>query len=208
MSSGERMMRRTFQLTGTCTGGRCAGWTALNAMFSTTYDVDEALGTDYHERLKEWLADAQARDITVAGALTDTGITVLRNAAQEVADGLWVAAVDDVWELHADLDKALDRIPTGATVVLLAHEPDYADEVATTTGDRISLQLSGHSHGGQVRLPFVRPPALPYLAEKYHNGRYRVGRMWLYVNRGVGMIVPAVRLNCRPEVTLLTLRAS
>jgi predicted MPP superfamily phosphohydrolase len=145
---------------------------------------------------------------TAAGALSDRGITVLRNAAQEVADGLWVAAVDDVWERHADLDKALDRIPTGATVVLLAHEPDYADEVAATAGDRISLQLSGHSHGGQVRLPFVRPPALPYLAEKYHNGQYRVSQMWLYVNRGVGMIAPAVRLNCRPEVTLLTLRTA
>ncbi len=71
MLANSRMKRRTFQLTGTCTGGRCAGWTALNAMFSTTYDMDEALGTDYHVRFKEWLADAQARDITVAGALTD-----------------------------------------------------------------------------------------------------------------------------------------
>lgn len=140
----------------------------------------------------------------VAKALADAGITVLRNASREVADGLWVAAVDDVWEQHADLDKALKRIPAGATVVLLAHEPDYADEVAAD--GRVSLQLSGHSHGGQVRLPFVGPPALPYLAHKYHSGRYRVGGMWLYVNRGVGLISPAVRFNCRPEVTLLTLR--
>ena len=140
---------------------------------------------------------------TVAGALSDAGVTVLRNAAQEAADGLWVAAVDDVWEQHADLDRALEGIPSGATVVLLAHEPDYADEVATD--GRVSLQLSGHSHGGQVRLPLLGPPILPYLAEKYHTGRYRVGQMWLYVNRGVGMIPPAVRLNCRPEVTLLTL---
>jgi predicted MPP superfamily phosphohydrolase len=139
----------------------------------------------------------------VTGALTDVGITVLRNAAREVADELWVAAVDDVWEEHADLDKALERVPAGATVVLLAHEPDYADEIATD--GRVSLQLSGHSHGGQVRLPFAEPLALPYLAQKYHSGQYRVDDMWLYVNRGVGMIRPAVRFNCRPEVTLLTL---
>ncbi len=141
---------------------------------------------------------------TVAGALADAGLTVLRNAAQEVADGLWVAAVDDVWEQHADLDEALEEVPSGATIVLLAHEPDYADEV--TTDGRVSLQLSGHSHGGQVRLPLVGPLSLPYLARKYYAGLYQVSSTWLYVNRGVGLITPAVRFNCRPEVTLLTLR--
>jgi hypothetical protein len=141
---------------------------------------------------------------TVTTALTDVGLTVLRNAAREIADGLWVAAVDDVWERHADLEKALDKVPADATTILLAHEPDYADEVATD--GRVSLQISGHSHGGQVRLPCVGPPALPRLGRKYQAGLYRVGRTWLYVNRGVGMIHPAVRFNCRPEVTLLTLR--
>ena len=71
MIANSRMKRRTFQLTGTCTGGRCAGWTALNAMYITTWDIDRAKGTRYHERLRAWLADAQRRDITLAGALTD-----------------------------------------------------------------------------------------------------------------------------------------
>jgi len=139
----------------------------------------------------------------VAGALADAGLTVLRNAAREVADGLWVAAVDDVWERHADLEKALEGVPADAAVVLLAHEPDYADAVAA--GGRVSLQLSGHSHGGQVRLPFIGAPFLPYLGRKYPAGLYRVGGTWLYVNRGVGLISPAVRFNCRPEVTLVRL---
>ena len=142
----------------------------------------------------------------VAGTLTDAGLTVLRNAAQEVADGLWVAAVDDVWERKADLDQALERVPSGATAILLAHEPDYADEVAADK--RVNLQISGHSHGGQVRFPLLKPPALPYLGTKYHSGRYRIGHMWLYVNSGVGMIAPPVRFNCRPEVTLFTLRVT
>lgn len=141
---------------------------------------------------------------TIAAALADVGIAVLRNAAREVADGLWVAAVDDVWERHADLDRALAHVPAGATVVLLAHEPDYADTVAAD--GRVCLQLSGHSHGGQVRLPFRGPLVLPYLARKYHTGLYAVGAMRLYVNRGVGLIAPAVRLNCRPEVTRVRLR--
>jgi hypothetical protein len=136
--------------------------------------------------------------------LTEAGITVLRNAAREVEAGLWVAGVDDVWEQHADLDDALAGVPAGAAVVLLAHEPDYADTVAAD--GRVGLQISGHSHGGQVRWPLFGPPILPYLATKYYTGQYQVGDMWLYVNRGVGLISPAVRFNCRPEVTFLTLR--
>jgi len=71
MYANSDMKRLMFHLAGTCTGGRCAGWTALNAMFSTTWEMDEKLGTDYHQRLLAWLKDAQAKDITVAGALTD-----------------------------------------------------------------------------------------------------------------------------------------
>ena len=71
MIANSRMKRLMFQLTGTCTGGRCAGWNAMNAMWSTTWDIDHERGTDYHERLKTWLVDAQERDITLAGALTD-----------------------------------------------------------------------------------------------------------------------------------------
>jgi len=71
MVANVKMKRLMFNLTGTCTGGRCAGFNALNAMWATTFDMDNDLGTDYHKRLKTWLKDAQERDITLAGALTD-----------------------------------------------------------------------------------------------------------------------------------------
>jgi len=71
MYANSDMKRLMFHLTGTCTGGRCAGWTALNAMFVTTWEMDQDLGTDYHQRFLAWLKNAQANDITVAGALTD-----------------------------------------------------------------------------------------------------------------------------------------
>ena len=71
MWANSDMKRLMFQLTGCCTGGRCAGWTALNAMFITTWEMDKDLGTDYHSRLLTWLEDAQARDICISGALTD-----------------------------------------------------------------------------------------------------------------------------------------
>ena len=125
---------------------------------------------------------------------------------QHAGQALWLAGVDDVWERRANLPQTLADVPPGTPVVLLAHEPDYADEVADQGGAcALLLQLSGHSHGGQVRIPGLGAPILPYLAEKYPAGAYRVGDMWLYTNRGVGTIQPRVRLNCRPEVTLLTL---
>jgi 4-hydroxybutyryl-CoA dehydratase / vinylacetyl-CoA-Delta-isomerase len=71
MWANSRLKRMMFQKTGTCTGGRCVGWTAFNAMYAVTYDIDKEMGTDYHQRLRNWLKDAQVRDITIAGALTD-----------------------------------------------------------------------------------------------------------------------------------------
>jgi 4-hydroxybutyryl-CoA dehydratase/vinylacetyl-CoA-Delta-isomerase len=71
MLANSRMKRLMFNLTGTCTGGRCVGWNSINAMWATTYDMDKEYGTDYHQRLKNWLVDAQKRDICISGALTD-----------------------------------------------------------------------------------------------------------------------------------------
>lgn len=71
MIANSKMKRFIFQMTGTCTGGRCAGWNCINSMWATTFDMDKELGTDYHQRLKNWLIQAQKNDITVAGALTD-----------------------------------------------------------------------------------------------------------------------------------------
>jgi 4-hydroxybutyryl-CoA dehydratase/vinylacetyl-CoA-Delta-isomerase len=71
MIANVRMKRLMFNLTGTCTGGRCAGFNAINAMWAATFDMDKNLGTNYHKRIQEWLKDAQKRDITISGALTD-----------------------------------------------------------------------------------------------------------------------------------------
>lgn len=71
MINNVKMKRLMFNLTGTCTGGRCAGFNGFNAMWAATYDMDQAMGTDYHQRLKAWLKGAQENDITLSGALTD-----------------------------------------------------------------------------------------------------------------------------------------
>jgi predicted MPP superfamily phosphohydrolase len=141
----------------------------------------------------------------VAGALVDRGIRVLRNesfAIERGHDRLWISGVDDVLEKQDDLPKTLAAVPEKEATVLLAHEPDFAEDVA---GFPVDLQLSGHSHGGQVRIPGLGPIVLPELARKYHTGLNRVGRLQVYTSRGLGVINPPVRLNCPPEVTLLTL---
>ncbi|MFN8374643.1 MAG: metallophosphoesterase [Anaerolineae bacterium] len=142
----------------------------------------------------------------VSEAVQNGGAALLRNAnAAFERDGqtLFIAGVDDIWERQQDLDAALNGVPQDGAVILLAHEPDYAD--AVREDGRVGLQLSGHSHGGQVRLPLVGAPLLPYLGTKYSIGMYELGAMRVYVNRGVGMIAPYVRLGCPPEITLITL---
>jgi predicted MPP superfamily phosphohydrolase len=144
----------------------------------------------------------------VTRALQAENIQVLANQSQAIErDGarIWLAGVNDVLSRTADLSKTLRSVPADESVILLAHEPDFADEAAKFP---IDLQLSGHSHGGQIRIPFLPPLYLPTMAKKYVWGRYNVGPLALYTTAGLGTIGVPVRLNCPPEITLLTLRPS
>lgn len=146
--------------------------------------------------------------VYVEGALTEHGIRVLSNQATPVEkDGkrIWIAGTADALGGFPDLDAALRGLPQKEPVVLLAHEPDFADEAAKYPVD---LQLSGHSHGGQIRLPFLPPPVLPRLGRKYPIGLRKVGPMALYTNIGLGTIGVPIRILAPPEVTLFTLRTN
>jgi len=141
----------------------------------------------------------------VTRALQAENIQVLANQSQPIEhDGarIWLAGVNDVLTSTPDLPSTLHPVPAHEAVILLAHEPDFADEASQFP---IDLQLSGHSHGGQVRLPFLPPLFLPPLARKYVRGSYTVGPLALYTNAGLGTVGLPVRLNCPPEITLLTL---
>ena len=143
----------------------------------------------------------------VSRELQGAGIGVLRNqwTAVRQRDGtLALVGVDDVWEKKADLEQALRGTDPDVPTIVLVHEPDYADRVQQTHAD---LQLSGHSHGGQVWLPFLGAPVLPPHGRKYPRGWRRLGRLQVYTNRGVGLVPPPVRFNCPPEVALFELRA-
>ena len=144
----------------------------------------------------------------VTDTLQKAGIPVLSNQSVAVEkDGarFWLAGLDDVLGGGTDLAAALHQIPADEATVLMVHEPDYADHVARYPVD---LQLSGHSHGGQIKLPLVRPLYLPELAKKYIWGLYKIRELTLYTNAGIGTVEVPVRLNCLPEITLFTLRRS
>ncbi len=150
--------------------------------------------------------DAIAGAPQVTAALRSAGVAVLSNAAVPIehdSGRFWLAGVADVLSMRADLHSALQPIPTDEAVILMAHEPDYADYVARHPVD---LQLSGHSHGGQIRLPMIPPLYLPPLGRKYVRGLYTIRELTLYTTIGVGTIELPVRLNCPPEVTLITVR--
>jgi predicted MPP superfamily phosphohydrolase len=137
-----------------------------------------------------------------------SGLIPLNNAVHTLwrgAAALHIGGVESVSRHRARLDLVLNALPPSGAAILLAHEPDFAEVAAATK--RFGLQLSGHSHGGQIRLPVLTQWALPSFSQRYVMGMYRVGKMLLYVNRGLGTVGAPLRFNCPPEITLFRLTA-
>ncbi len=155
-------------------------------------------------------------DVTVGAALVTNalkthGIPVLRNrfiVLTRGGDHLVIGGTADPGTDVPDLDLAVPARPPGP-VILMVHAPDYADNViAHRRGPDVGLMLSGHSHGGQIRLPLLGALVLPPMGRKYVEGAFRLGTMQLYVNRGVGTVGLPFRLNCPPEISNFTLRSA
>ncbi|MCK5901555.1 MAG: metallophosphoesterase [Cocleimonas sp.] len=117
---------------------------------------------------------------------------------------VYLAGIDDGWLGRPNIDKTLENYRQDQTpIILMAHEPDMIDWYADR--EEISLQVSGHTHGGQVRTAKGKPLVRPYLGKKYVQGLYRVNQSWVYTSRGIGTTGIPLRHNCVPEVTHLTL---
>lgn len=138
----------------------------------------------------------------MASALREAGVTVLENEAVDVGRGLWIAGVADAGIRQPDLAAALAAPPTHAPVLLLSHSPDVFPEVP----ERVSLTLSGHTHGAQVDLPLVRDRVTPSrFGAHYAGGVVEERDRLLFVSRGVGTSRLPVRFMAPPEVALLEL---
>lgn len=144
--------------------------------------------------------------LVVRRILARAGVTELPNSIYSIQREdacLYFAGVDDIMEKLDDLPYVLTQLPTNGAAILLAHEPDFADQSAAS--GRFDLQLSGHTHGGQINFPRLGALVLPRYGKKYSGGLYQVNGMQLYTNRGLGTADIQFRYRCPAEITLLEL---
>ncbi|MFY9637540.1 MAG: metallophosphoesterase [Methanobacterium sp.] len=151
-----------------------------------------------------WMGAKEIRRV-----MDESKIIELENDVYTIKRGdamLHIAGVDSITLEKHDLDAVLRKLPLSGPAILLAHEPDFADESAAT--GRFSLQLSGHSHGGQMIIPGIGTPFRGSKFMKYPLGEYKVEKMVQYTNRGLGTNIFWIRINCPPEITILRLQSS
>ncbi len=153
--------------------------------------------------------DAIVGERLVTNHMENNGLPILNDKHVRIERGgeyLWLAGTISASNAHPNLMEAIPA-SVDAPLILMAHEPDFFDYmVAHERGPSVDLMLSGHTHGGQIRLPGLRPLLLPPLGKIYTEGHYRMFNTQLYVNRGIGTIGLPLRLNCAPEIAVLTLR--
>lgn len=171
---------------------------SLLAQISKTVPAFAVMGNHDHwwdvDRVRAMLLNSNVHE------LVNDFITFDRNGSL-----VHLCGVDDFYEHRAKLNPILSHLPQEGCAILMAHEPDFADK--SSVSGRFDLQISGHSHGGQVVVPFYGPPILPRHGRKYPGGLYKVAQMYQYTNRGIGMVFPYVRFLCRPEITLFILNS-
>lgn len=130
--------------------------------------------------------------------LTNTGVWL-----QKRGDRLRLCGVEDLLTGRPNVDLALGNTGANESALLLSHNPDLAEKI---TGSRVGLVISGHTHGGQVCLPFIGAPVVPSrYGQKYVYGPAMAPFTRVFTTRGVGTIFPPIRIHCPPEISLLTL---
>jgi len=145
------------------------------------------------EKVKELLQKSNIKNLT-------NDIYILRKREAT----LIFAGVDSAMIRKAHLDRVLEKMPSTGPAIMLAHEPDFAIKTAQTK--RFSLQLSGHSHGGQFFIPGIGTPFRGHLSKKYPHGVYKVADMTLFTSIGLGTNTCWLRVNCPPEIAIIDLQ--
>lgn len=163
--------------------------------------------------------DYYADAARTAAAMRSEGIAVLRNerlfigtsrtVQQEESTGsLCVAGLDDLWEGRLDFDRALAGVGRQTPRLVVSHNPDAA-ELSGAGAHRVDLMLSGHTHGGQVRLPLLGTPIVPSkFGQKYAHGMAQGPHFPVLISAGVGMTILPIRWGVRPEIVELSLHCA
>jgi predicted MPP superfamily phosphohydrolase len=140
----------------------------------------------------------------IALGLADAGVRMLINEAVEIAPGFWLIGVDDAHYYGCDdLSVPLHGVPPHVFKLLLAHTPEIYVEAGAAG---IDLYLCGHTHAGQICLPWLGPPLLNAVCPRaYKRGGWQHGKTLGYTSAGIGCSMLPVRYNCPSEITLITL---
>ncbi len=144
----------------------------------------------------------------VTRALGKAGVTVLIDEKERLevkGDRLWLFGTEDFQSGDTDLVQLYKDCPRDEARITLSHNPDFLDEFAAKD-QHTDLMLSGHTHGGQIRIPLLGAPHLKVLGHNYIMGLQRKDTMQVYTTRGIGTVGPPVRLFCPPEIVLYTLQ--
>ena len=187
-----------------------------------TGDYVSYQANEYLEDLKDALKRLKAKDavLSVLGnhdywtnpeaikdVLKKSGIINLENEIYTInrnGEQLQIAGIDCVTEGNDDIRKIEENLDYDHPAIMLVHEPDFAD--TTCKLKPFILQLSGHSHGGQITIPWIRTPIRGKNFRKYPSGEYKVKDMTQYTNRGLGTNMFWFRINCPPEITEIKLK--
>jgi uncharacterized protein len=169
------------------------------AELKAKYGIVAVLGNHDH-----WAsADETRNQILNIGA---ADLTNANRILKKDGGALCIAGVGDLWEDKQDLSAALQGIDPLTPRILLSHNPDFAEEIPA--GYRIDLMIAGHTHGGQINLPFIGSPIVPsFYGQKYREGLVRGPHCMVYISRGVGLVGPPIRFRCRPEIPVYSLRS-
>ena len=140
---------------------------------------------------------------TLMRTLDKNGIRILCNHSFPLPtqEAWYLTGLDSFWAGNPNL-SIFSRTSKDSRHIVAAHEPD---SFPLLSDPRIKLQVSGHTHGGQVRIPTIGALVLPKWGKNYQKGLFDQRESYLYVNRGVGTLFPHIRCNCRPEVTVFEL---
>lgn len=155
-----------------------------------------------------WLGEDKIRNILKKSDIIDVSndVYTLKRNTDKGERMLNIAGVDSYMLGKDNIQKVLKKLPTEGPAILLAHEPDFASISSKTK--RFTLQISGHSHGGQFIIPGTETTLLRgAYSTKYPVGKYKVGNMLQYTSKGLGTNVFWMRINCKAEITEFTLQS-
>ena len=184
-----------------CTGDYGHKEDAADIIFSELSRLDARLGVysilgnhdnwEYPEAALKWLDK------------TGQNLRYKQKYFERDGERLWIVGAGDLWTEHKSIDKLLVKIPEKDFRIVLAHNPDSAD---TSFRKKVDLFVCGHTHGGQVVVPFYGPPVLPVYNKSYSVGLKRSLRGEpVFISKGIGSSIIPVRFNCIPEIAVLKL---